>query len=106
MIAGERETVATLTDADDYVRVYTCRRPDITALKKKLDKGVILDREGVHSDGSPFAYFRIPKSSFDISRGVKGTRTLTPEQREALSERMKDVQNRKRAGTPAEAEEE
>ena len=39
MIASERETTVTYTDADEAVQVYTCIRRDITALKKKLSRG-------------------------------------------------------------------
>ena len=39
MIASERETTITYTDADEAVQIYTCIRRDITALKKKAQSG-------------------------------------------------------------------
>jgi hypothetical protein len=98
MIAEERETSITYSDADEQVLIYTCRRPDITALKKKLGQGVTLEREGVYEDGSPFAYFRIPRALFSVSRAVRSTQALSPEQRAARSERMKGIRNRAQNG--------
>ena len=40
MITSERETTITYTDAGEAVQIYTCIRRDITALKKKLSRGV------------------------------------------------------------------
>ena len=34
MNADERETVIVLNDGNDEVRIWTCRRPDITALDR------------------------------------------------------------------------
>ena len=96
MIAAERETTINLTDADEYVYIYTCRRVDINALNKKLDKGVERTASGSYKDGTPWANFRIPKQLTSISKIVKTTRNLTPEQRASLSERMKTVANRGR----------
>ena len=96
MIAAERETTINLTDADEFAYIYTCRRQDITALKKKVGKGVELSQEGRYKDGTAWANFRIPKQLTSISKIVKTTRNLTPEQRASLSERMKTVANRSR----------
>ena len=94
MIAAERETTINLTDADEYVYIYTCRRVDINALNKKLDKGVERTASGSYKDGTPWANFRIPKQLTSISKIVKTTRTLTPEQRAASAERLKNRANR------------
>lgn len=58
MIASERETTITYTDADEAVQIYTCIRRDITALKKKLSRGVVLLKEGTHLDAQPTPSFR------------------------------------------------
>lgn len=89
MIAEERETSIAYTDADRWVSVYTCRRSDIAALKKKLGKGVTLTGEGSHRDGTPYAYFQIPRELFSVSKCVKAVQALTLDQRVERSERMK-----------------
>lgn len=88
MIAAERETSVAFTDADAEVSIYTCRRSDITALKKKLDKGVRLHSEGTYADGTPWAEFRIPCSRFSIAKCLKATLDLTPEERQARANRV------------------
>lgn len=93
MIAAERETTIAYTDADEFVSIYTCRRQDITTIRKKLDKGVILEREGTHADGTPFAYFKIPSKRFSVSRAVQHAVTLTPEERGRRAERMRFIRN-------------
>ena len=92
MIAAERETTITMTDADDYALVYTCA--DITGFKKKLDRGVELVSEGEYVDGTAWAEFRIPRQLAGFPRVVRATRTLTPEQRASMSKRMKELWNR------------
>lgn len=94
MIAAERETSIAYTDADEYVLIYTCRRQDITALKKKLDKGVVLHSEGAHQDGTPWAEFRIPLNRFSLAKCLKTTLALTPEERVARAERVTAARNR------------
>lgn len=71
MIAEERETTITYTEADDVVSIYTCRRPDITALKRKLDRGVVLEAEGNYSDGTAWARFTIPRDLWRLGNAVK-----------------------------------
>ena len=94
MIAAERETTINLTDADEFAYIYTCRRQDITAPKKKVGKGVELSQEGRYKDGTAWANFRIPRKLVSVSKIVKTTRTLTPEQRAASAERLKNRANR------------
>lgn len=77
MIAEERETVVLVSDGDSEVRIWTCRRQDITALKKK----VAPFREGVYLDGTAWAEFKIPRGRYSVSRGIRSTVTLSPEER-------------------------
>ena len=53
------------------VSIYTCRRPDITALKRKLDRGVVLEAEGNYSDGTAWARFTIPRDLWRLGNAVK-----------------------------------
>lgn len=73
MIASERETTITYTDADEAVQTYTCIRRDITALKKKLSRGVVLLEESAHLDGTVYAKFQVPMRLWSISSGIKRT---------------------------------
>lgn len=71
MIAEERETTITYTDADKSVSIYTCRRQDITALKHKLSRGVVLVAEGNYADGTAWARFEIPRTLWRLGNAVK-----------------------------------
>ena len=73
MIASERETTITYTDDDKAVQIYTCIRRDITALKKKLIRGVVLLEEGTHLDGTAYAEFEVPMELWSVASGVKRT---------------------------------
>ena len=80
VIAEERETTITYTDADKSVSIYTCRRQDITALKRKLARGVVLEAEGNYPDGTAWARFTLPRNLWRIGNAVKraSTRTTVP----------------------------
>lgn len=73
MIASERETTITYTDADEAVQIYTCIRRDITALKKKLSRGVVLLEEGTHRDGTVYAKFQVPIDLWRLGNAIKRT---------------------------------
>ena len=73
MIHSERETTITYTDADEAVQIYTCIRRDITALKKKLSRGVVLLEEGTHLDGTAYAKFQVPIDLWRPGNAVKRT---------------------------------
>lgn len=85
MIAAERETIVNYSDADEAVMIFTCIRPDISALRKRA--GVTLVAEGTYRDGSPWARFEIPRESFDLCRAVKPE--LSEAQRKQRSEAAK-----------------
>ena len=87
MIAAERETVVTMTDADDVVRIWTCRRRDITAMSKK--PAFCRVDGGTYEDGTEWAVFTISDRGFDVARGARGTRTLTEAQRAANADRLR-----------------
>ena len=87
MEAAERETVVSYDDGGQLVHIYTCRRPDITQIRKKPEFTIV--SEGFYPDGTPFVTATIPLERFSLVRAVKGTRSLTPEQRQALADRLK-----------------
>lgn len=84
MNADERETVIVLNDGNDEVRIWTCRRPDITALDRK-DAFTCVER-GRYDDGTEWATCTIPRPRFSIARAARGQRVLTDEQRAAMAE--------------------
>lgn len=81
MIASERETTITYTDADEAVQIYTCIRRDITALKKKHSRGVALLEEGTHRDGTVYATFQVPINLWRPGNAIKRTVSEASRQR-------------------------
>ena len=93
----ERETVVNLNDGDDIARVYTAQRKVITRLKN--NPAAALVEEGTF-EGTAWARFTIP-AEFVSFRSVRVRRELTAEQRQALSDAMRD---RRAQGRPDMAE--
>ena len=87
MIGAERETVVNITDDDAMVRIWTCRQADINHLSKKVTPA----ETGAYADGTQWARFLIPRTGYDVARGIKSVRTLTEDQRKALSDRLQRV---------------
>lgn len=85
--AEERETTVTVTDADDYVMVWSNRRKDITKLRRNALVTIV--SEGVH-DGTAWVEARIPADKWNPVTGIKRSRRpLTEEQRVAAAERLR-----------------
>ena len=84
--ADERETTIVACDGDEFVRIDSSRRKDITALRKR--QNVTEVAAGFHG-GTEWARFLVPAHLFDVARGVRIPRTLSDEQREALAERAR-----------------
>lgn len=84
--ADERETTIVACDGDDFVRIDSSRRKDITALRKR--QNVTEVAAGFHG-GTEWARFLVPAHLFDVARGVRIPRTLSDEQREALADRAR-----------------
>lgn len=86
--ADERETVLTMSDADDVVRVWSAQRRQISALRAnplwtEIRSGSI--------EGTPFAEFTAPAEGFIVAKGAKRTRNVSDEARAARSERMRAI---------------
>ncbi len=87
MVAEERETTVTVTDVCEYVQIYSCRRKDITALRK--NPKVTITREGV-ADGSPFVFATVPATEWSPVSGIKRTaKPLTEEQKQERAARLR-----------------
>jgi hypothetical protein len=86
LTAPERETVITLNDEDATVHIWTAQRTVITALRKR--EAFTEVGSGTHGS-SPWAAFTIPVDQWSPATGVKRSRNLSDEQREALAERMR-----------------
>ena len=95
---SERETTVTYTAADDLVRIYTCIRRDITALKKK-DQFTV-ESEGRTKDGTPYCNFTIPVEKFNLANAAKRTLNLSEEEKQIRRERF-EAARAKRGNTEA-----
>lgn len=78
MVAAERETVITVSDADDVVSIWTAQRPVILRLAR--DDRFTLTASGEH-DGSPWASFTVPADRWSPLSGAK--RRMSDTEREA-----------------------
>ena len=84
--ADERETTIVACDGDEFVRIDSSRRKDITALRRR--QNVTEVASGFHG-GTEWARFLVPAHLFDVARGVRIPRTLSDEQRATLAERAR-----------------
>lgn len=82
----EQETTVSVVNDGSNVQIWTNIRRHITALKRKPK--AVLVAEGVDEDNTPWARFTLPNRDWNPATGIKNTRDLTPEQREALSTRL------------------
>lgn len=103
MNASERETTVTYTDGDEVVQIYTCIRKDITAMSKK-EQFVEVAR-GFYPGKVLWAKFEILRDDFALDRAAKTKRNLSPEQRQALSDRLKAARANSASKAAEEAEE-
>ncbi|WP_029090077.1 hypothetical protein [Brevibacterium album] len=83
--APERETVVSVSDADERVRIWTAQRRHINKLRKS-PKAVEV-ASGQH-DGSEWAAFEVDADQWSPASGIRRTRNLTDEQRAAARERL------------------
>ena len=82
LTAPERETVVTVSDADEQMTVWTAQRPMITKLRKN-PAAVLLEEGKIGS--SVWARFQVPADLLTI-RKPRQQRKLTDDQRERLRE--------------------
>lgn len=101
--ASERETAANYTDGDEVVRIFTCIRRDITAMRKK--EQFVEIKTGFYPGKVMWSEFEILREDFDIARAAKTKRNLSDEQRQALSDRLKNARANSAANAAADAEE-
>lgn len=88
----ERETIISMNDGDAVASVWTAQRKLITRLRN--NPAAVLVGEGTH-DGSAWARFTIPAELVSF-RSVRVRRELSDEQRQALSEAMRERRSRER----------
>lgn len=81
----ERETTVTTTDASDEIRIWTCRVRHIGELKRH--PAFTLVAEGAYGS-TAWAEFVIADSAWSPATGARRRRSLTPEQRAAIGERL------------------
>lgn len=88
----ERETVIGWSDGEELARIFTAQRKVITRLKNNPAAELI--EEGMH-EGSAWARFTIPAELVSFRSG-RVRRELTEEQRQALSDAMRERQAQRR----------
>ena len=88
LLAEERETTVTVTDADPNVLIWSARRKDITRLRKhpkatETGSGFI--------DGTEWASFTVPSDQWNPASGIKRVSNMTDEQKAASAERLRKM---------------
>lgn len=84
--SDERETVITVTDADQSVHIWTAQRRHITRMRKH--DSFTETGSGYHGT-TEWAEFIIPATDWNPASGAKRKRApLTDEQRQALADRL------------------
>lgn len=83
--SDERETVITVTDADQSVHIWTAQRRHITRMRKH--DSFTETGSGYHGT-TEWASFTIPARDWNPASGAKRKRNLTDEQRQALADRL------------------
>lgn len=78
----EQETTVTFGRNDDVVYIWTSNTVHLRKLRKDARVTEVLGDEDQ-------AHFTVPAESYDIIKGLKTKRTLTPEQRAAAGERLR-----------------
>lgn len=84
---SEQETVVTSTPLSPDVEIYTSQKRHLTALRRH--PGFTEVRSGVDT-GTEWAVFSIPADEWDPAAGGIRRRNLTPAQRKAAAERLKN----------------
>ena len=87
--AFERETIIRLSDGDSVVSIWTARRTDITAFRKKVAAGRAVEISSGNDGTHDWAEFEVQKSDWSSARGIKTKRDMTPEQKQAAGERLR-----------------
>ena len=89
LLAEERETTVTVTDADPNVLIWSARRKDITRLRKH-PKAV--ETGSGFIDGTEWASFTVPSDQWNPASGIKrASRPMTEEQKAAGAERLRKM---------------
>lgn len=93
LIADERETVVTVNDGEDVVRLYTAQRPVIRRIQADSRWTVV---ETGEYDGSPYIWATCPKSMWNPLSGMKKQRApMTEDQKRAAAERLRAAREAK-----------
>lgn len=74
LTAAERETIITISDADDFWHIQTSQRPVITKLLKNSTATILSDR---NFDGSRMVTATIPKNGITVRGTAKATRSTS-----------------------------
>jgi len=88
----EQETVISFSRRDDYINIYTSDNTTLTKLKKLMEKGAAQYRVKKiwYIEGEPCGV-SVEAAKRCLSLRAGNERELSDEQREALRERMKNI---------------
>lgn len=89
----EQETIITQNRADDTVSIYTSNTHDIRYYKKTPAYTLVREWFDAETGEVEAASFTLPAERANIRKIVKRETNLTPEQRQALADRLNTVRN-------------
>lgn len=93
LIADERETVVTVNDGEDVVRLWTAQRPVIRRVQSDSRWTIV---ETGEYDGSPYISATCPKTMWNPLSGMKKRRApMTDEQKQQAAARLKAAREAK-----------
>ena len=98
---AERETIISLSDADDVAYVYTAQRRIITKLKANPSARLI--EEGVF-DGTAWTRFEILNALISFRSQVRRGRALTEAEKDAAALRLAKARSHRPPGGPPRSE--
>lgn len=89
----EQETIISQNRADDTVNIYTSNTHDIRYFKKTAAFTLVREWFDAETGEVEAASFTLPAERANIRKIVKRETNLTPEQRQALADRLNTVRN-------------
>lgn len=87
MSKEEHETIVSSVRSDELVNIYSSNPAHIRKIKS--DDRFTVTREDIEDGKIVAVHATIPQDSYNVLGGIRRKRNLTPEQRQALSDRLK-----------------
>ena len=87
---ADQETTVTFMRDDDWVLVYTSNVVHLRRLVKLSQTQDFVTEQWSDDEAGEF---RVKAANFNLFSAIRAKRTMTPEQREAAAERMRNMHN-------------